>query len=335
MAYVHRHFTMLPAEARGCVVAIGNFDGVHLGHQKLLEIGRKRAKSLGVPFGVLTFDPHPRWFFNPTQTPFLLSSEEFKVSCLEQQGVDHIFIAKFDTAFAALSAEQFIEDFLMRDLAVVHVVVGADYRFGRGRQGDVAALHRFGHRHGFGVTGVTQFRDGAEFVYSSTRVRTALNGGDLQLAAKILGRSWGIQERVARVVEGVASIPLAEKQRPFSGLYDVRIEVVGAEFRDKNLTRQTVSWVSVCTVDGDEVLQISGVNEDIAGKVIRVSFLEYLGSCGACPSHCVYPKNLFQEQECPLRWGAHTAFNEVASSRRMFVVRMRLDTPLADTFGWM
>jgi len=245
MARVHKHFTTLPAEAQGCVVAIGNFDGVHRGHQKLLSIAHDIAQSQGVPFGVLTFDPHPRWFFNPTQVPFLLSSEDLKMERLENEGVDHIFVAKFDATFAALPAERFVEDLLVQTLAVSHVVVGEDYHFGQKRQGDVEALRQFGAKFKFGVTSVAQYKDQAELVYSSTRVRAALNEGNLKLASKILGRSWDFQGRVVRLEGGDASIALGENQRPFPGLYAVRVETLDQTSGQTFETHETLSWVSV------------------------------------------------------------------------------------------
>lgn len=182
--------TYLPAPPAR-VVMIGNFDGVHRGHQQLIRHTLELAEALQARPCALTFSPHPRRFFQGDAAPPMLSDDEGRVRLLESHGIQETIVLPFDAPLAGLSADEFSWDILKSRLGAVHVVVGAGYRFGRAREGGTEDLQRLGDLHGYGVT-VTQLALGCDSEpFSSTRVRNALAKGDLESAAYVLGRPWG------------------------------------------------------------------------------------------------------------------------------------------------
>ena len=147
-----RDYQYVSEEDRGASVAIGNFDGVHLGHQAVIGVARDAARRIGAPLGVLTFEPHPREFFAPDAPPFRLMNAEAKAHRLEKLGVDVLYEINFNKALSSLSPEEFASQVISRGLGLAHVVVGEDFCFGKGRAGTAADLARFGRDMGFGVT---------------------------------------------------------------------------------------------------------------------------------------------------------------------------------------
>ncbi len=235
-----RHYTSLPESARGAVVALGNFDGVHRGHQAVLAAARAQAATLGAPLGVVTFEPHPRSLFRPDDPPFRLTPFRVKAHCLDDLGVDLLFCLHFDQAFASQSAADFVGEVLVAGLGAAHVVIGWDYVFGCGRSGDAALLERFAEQYGFGITVVRPFgqADVAGEPVSATRIRTRLAEGDPKGAARLLGRSWEIDGRVEHgdargrtIGFPTANVALGEYQRPRAGVYAVRVGLEGEEGR--------------------------------------------------------------------------------------------------------
>ncbi|WP_119679159.1 bifunctional riboflavin kinase/FAD synthetase [Indioceanicola profundi] len=223
-----RHTTDLPAELRGSCVALGNFDGVHRGHRAVIATAQRIAAEIGAPSAVLTFEPHPRSVFRPDDPPFRLTPFRIKARLLEALGLDMLFVQHFDAAFSSLTAQQFVEQVLVRDLGARHVVAGYDFVFGHKRGGDIAYLREIGARHGFGVTEVVPVQDDAGAVFSSTRVRQALAEGRPDEAAAILGHPFEIEGRVEHgdkrgrtIGFPTANVELGEYQRPKSGVYAV------------------------------------------------------------------------------------------------------------------
>lgn len=217
------------------VLTIGNFDGVHLGHQAMLRQLRAKADVLGIPATVMTFEPHPREFFAPDKAPARLTSLREKLALLEACGVDRVVLFRFDRRHAAMSADDFIARVLVKGLAVRHVIIGDDFRFGQGRQGDLALLQQQGASLGFtaealetvtvnGITGEEGRR------VSSSAVRQALEASDLALAAQLLGRPYAI---AGRIVHGdkigrtigfpTANVQLKRKRVPMKGVYAVTV----------------------------------------------------------------------------------------------------------------
>ena len=219
-------------DARGAVAAMGNFDGVHLGHRAVIEAARDAASQRGAPLAVVTFEPHPRSVFAPDAPPFRLMTPDTKARRLEGVGVEALFEVPFDAALAALAPEDFARDVIARALGLSHVVVGGDFRFGAKRAGDAAALKAQGREHGFGVTIAPMVElPGGEV--SSTRIREALSDGRPEEAARMLGHLHRIE---GEVIHGekrgrtlgfpTANMALDGLHLPAFGVYAVRAEVL-------------------------------------------------------------------------------------------------------------
>lgn len=214
---------------RPSVVTIGNFDGVHLGHQALIERARHHAERLGLPLTVLTFEPTPREFFAPELAPPRVNTLRSKLADLADHGVDQVLVQRFDARFAAYSATAFVDELLCRDLGARAVVVGDDFRFGQSRQGDYAALQAAGIARGFAVDTIDTVQAGA-IRCSSTALRDALGAADLPTVAQLLGRAYTVVGRVrgglrlGRTLDmPTANLPL---QRPLAlrkGVYAVTL----------------------------------------------------------------------------------------------------------------
>lgn len=215
------------------VLAIGNFDGVHLGHRALLSRLTAKAVELGLPPSVMTFEPHPREIFTPEQAPARLTSLREKLNLLEDCGVGRAYVLHFSRKLAHLSAEEFIDRVLVGGLGVRHVIIGDDFRFGCGRVGDFDLLRRAGAQHKFGVEAMPTVDIDGERV-SSSAVRDALAAGDLEHAARLLGRPYVI---AGRVVHGervgrkfgfpTANVQLKRKRLPLTGVFAVEVSGLG------------------------------------------------------------------------------------------------------------
>jgi riboflavin kinase/FMN adenylyltransferase len=223
----------LRPQHRGCVATIGNFDGVHRGHQAILARMRERAAELGVPCCVVIFEPQPREFFAPDTAPARLSRLRDKLALLAAEGVDRVLCLAFNRRLRELSAAEFVQKVLVDGLGVQHLEVGDDFRFGCDRAGDFAFLAQAGAREGFTVEAATTVElDGVRV--SSTGVREALAAGDFALAEHLLGRPFQI---VGRVLHGqklgrllaapTANIQLKRCRVPLSGVYLVSTEIDG------------------------------------------------------------------------------------------------------------
>jgi riboflavin kinase / FMN adenylyltransferase len=218
---------------RGCVATIGNFDGVHLGHQAVLGQLAEKAADLHLPTTVITFEPQPAEFFRPDLAPPRLTRFREKFLALRRFSVDRVLCLPFTRALAAMPAENFVRDILAGTLGVRYLVVGDDFRFGRERRGDFAMLQAAGRELGFQVVNMHSFiLDGARV--SSTRVREALARGDLNEAEKLLGRPYRMSGRVAHgdkrgrsIGFPTANIHLHRRSSPVQGVFAV--EVFGLE----------------------------------------------------------------------------------------------------------
>lgn len=232
-----RHYQSFPADLRGAVVAIGNFDGVHRGHQIVLAEARSQADRLGTGVTVLSFEPHPRSVFRPEDPPFRLTPFRIRARLLEELGVEVHMVLPFDVPFSHLSAEAFVRDILVGataagGLGAAHVVIGHDFCFGHQRQGNAQTLQGYGDRFGFGVSVVTKASDEEGGVYSSTGVRQLLREGKPRQAAEMLGRPWEVEGRVEHGDKRgrelgfpTANIDLDEYLRPAFGIYAIRAAI--------------------------------------------------------------------------------------------------------------
>lgn len=190
-----RHWQSTPADARGAVVAIGNFDGVHLGHRAVIEEGRRIARALGAPLAVLTFEPHPRQVLAAPAEPFRLTPFRVKARQLDALGVDFLYVARFDRAFAAREPASFVADVVAAGIGARHVVVGHDFAFGRRRAGTVALLTEVGGSLGVGVTIIEAAGTGTT-IHSASRARRLLADGEVAALPEVLGRYWEIDGHV-------------------------------------------------------------------------------------------------------------------------------------------
>jgi riboflavin kinase/FMN adenylyltransferase len=280
---VFRH-TSASDDARGAVVAAGNFDGVHLGHQAVLGEAKALAKSLGAPFAVLTFEPHPRVVFQPGLPPFRLTPFRAKALVLEGLGVDLLFTLHFDLAFAQKTAEEFVADVLVAGLGAKAVVVGYDFVFGNKRRGTAELLKAEGAKHGFAVKIVAPVSPAGGVVYSSTQIREHLVAGRPREAAALLGRPWEIDGRVdvgdklGRTIGfPTANIDLADYLRPAPGVYAVRAGIEDGGKTDWHDGAANLGWRP--TVGGKDLrleTHLFDFSGDLYGKHLRVALIEWL-----------------------------------------------------------
>ncbi|MGM0631512.1 MAG: bifunctional riboflavin kinase/FAD synthetase, partial [Pseudomonadota bacterium] len=245
----------LRAEHHGCVLTIGNFDGVHLGHQAVLSQVREQAQQLGVPSAVMTFEPQPQELFQPEKAPARLTNWREKYLALQAQNVDrHIFI-EFNKKFASQPAREFIEQTLVGKLGVKFLVVGDDFRFGYKREGDFELLQKAGNELGFEVVDTRSYRQQQQRV-SSTAIRQALEEGDFEQTEQMLGRPY---QMCGKVVHGrkngrtigfpTANVPLKRLKSPLHGVFAVTAQLG----KDEETYSGVANLGTRPTLNGDEV----------------------------------------------------------------------------------
>jgi riboflavin kinase / FMN adenylyltransferase len=277
----HRH---VPEALKGAVAAIGNFDGLHRGHQALIGHARTAAEAAGAPLGVVTFEPHPRRVFAPDSPPFRLTPFRSKARILAGLGVDVLFALRFVPALHQKPAEDFVADVLVSGLGLGHVVIGYDFVFGKGRGGDAELMRQCGERHGFRVSVIEPVMHDDD-VCSSTIIRVDLTAGRPRRAAELLGRWWEIEGRVrggqqrGRTI-GFPTLNLElrpEAFRPALGVYAVHVGLVGEGGTEwhtgvANLGRRP-------TVDGKGIVlevHVFDYAGDLYSRQVRVAFVEHL-----------------------------------------------------------
>ncbi|SDW24097.1 bifunctional riboflavin kinase/FAD synthetase [Roseicitreum antarcticum] len=222
------HWTDEQTGTRGASVAMGNFDGVHLGHRSVIDLARRPDAALGI----LTFEPHPREYFAPDAPPFRLMNAEARRNRLARLGVERLFELPFDATMARFSAEAFVDQVLVQGLGISHVVVGADFCFGKGRAGNAQLLADMGRAHGFDVTIAPLMQHGGGAV-SSTAIRTALSDGRPRDAAGMLGHWHRIEgavlhgeKRGRQLGYPTANMSIAGLHPPRFGVYAVKVTVL-------------------------------------------------------------------------------------------------------------
>ena len=275
---------MLEPADRGSVVAIGNFDGVHLGHQIVIGRAAEIARGLDAKLAVLTFEPHPYQVFHPEAPPFRLTPFRAKARHIEALGVDLLLVLPFDLEFSKVAADEFVRRLIVETLHARHAVVGYDFHFGHKRGGTPDVLRQLGERLGFGVTVVAPLGAAGGTVYSSTRIRQDLAEGRAREAAVLLGRPFEIEGRVemgdqrGRTIDfPTANLRLGDYLRPAGGVYAVRVEILEDEprrWRDgvANLgTRPTVGGTDLRLET--HLFDFAG---DLYGKHLCVALVEYL-----------------------------------------------------------
>lgn len=271
------HFSVFD---KGVVATIGNFDGVHLGHQNLIKTLRAKANALNLPLVLILFEPQPREYFQQEQAPARLSGLREKLDVLRHCQVDYVYCIKFDDVFAQTTATEFARNYLFSTLNIKHLLVGEDFRFGKNREGDVNLLQQLSSEYACDVEIYSDFCINEDRI-SSTKIRTALATGDLQTAARYLGRTYSICGRVVYGAQrgrqwGIptANIGLRRLAVPLQGVYAVKACLA---------TQQTVYGVANIgrrpTVDGTKcVLEVHlfDFEQSIYGELVQVFFLHKL-----------------------------------------------------------
>ncbi len=272
----------LPETLRGGVIAIGNFDGVHRGHQSVLERALELGRQNARPVLALTFEPHPRTVFNPDKPVFRLTPAPMKARLLEAMGFDAVLEFPFDRTFASSSADEFIHSIIMDWIGADGVVTGFDFHFGKNRQGGPAFLLEAGGKNGFGVTLVDAFRDENAEVISSSRIRKCLGDGDVSEAAGLLGYRFAVSSEVihGKKLGRTLGFPTANMMLPEEfhlkpGIYAVRFRT-----QDGGLHDAVASFGHRPTVDdqGHALLEtmLFDFDGDLYGQEGTVSFFGFL-----------------------------------------------------------
>jgi riboflavin kinase/FMN adenylyltransferase len=269
----------VPEAARGGVLAIGNFDGVHRGHQALIAAAVATAREIAAPAGALIFEPHPREFFHPEEAHFRLTPLPQKLEIFKRLGLDLAIVLAFDAQLAGLSADAFIAQVLVEGLRARHIVIGHDFFFGKSRSGTPETLQAAAERHGFGLTIVAPVAEDGE-VFSSSAIRLRLAQGDVKGAARMLGRWW----RAGGTVVGgagrglglgfpTANVPLPRGTGIGHGIYAVRAYLSGERYDGAGYlgTRPTYD-------DGMPVLEVFlfGFDGDLYGRDMAVEFIGFV-----------------------------------------------------------
>ncbi|PLX34496.1 MAG: hypothetical protein C0605_13330 [Hyphomicrobiales bacterium] len=280
-----RDFRSVPDHLRGASLALGNFDGVHRGHQVVLQ----SAMDRGRPAGAMVFSPHPRRFFHPNLPFFDLTPLPVKLKLLGAFGLDLTVALPFDDELADMDAESFVAEVLVKGLGVSHVVTGYDFAFGKGRSGNIEFLREAGRRHGFTLTVIKPVTEGGHEVISSSAVRAALRAGRPREAAGLLGHWWSVAGRVERghgrgkdMGYPTANVHLHEGCEPRIGIYAVRVfveeQTADGESRLRRIDGAGYFGGSPTFGGHEPVLEpyLFDFDGDLYDKEIEVEFIEYL-----------------------------------------------------------
>jgi len=270
----------LEAAARGAAVAHGNFDGVHLGHRRVIADAAAAAAALGAPLGVISFEPHARMHFNPEAPPFRLMNAHQLARTLQTLGVDLLYLLPFGVEMANFTDHDFVSDVLVKGLGVSHVAVGFDVTFGKGRTGDPDAMRRYGVEFGFSVS-VAEALGNDTGKISSTTARQALREGHPELARSIMGRPFAIEGLVQKGRQlgrqlgfPTANVPLGDYVAPRFGVYATRTRLAdGRQF-------EGVANIGVNPTTGEVEPRLEvwlfEFDEDIYGETIETDLIGFL-----------------------------------------------------------
>lgn len=296
----------LPPHVKGTVITVGTFDGVHRGHRDVIEklVSRSRARRL--PSVLVTFEPHPMEIVNPAAAPLLLTTREEKLEVLAESGIDYLAVVPFTPALAALSAEEFVENVLRRRFRFEELLIGYDHGFGRQRAGNVSVLRELGEKDGFRVEVVDAVAGADGHSISSTSLRRAVAGGDLERACSGLGRPYSVSARVVQGSQrgrslGFPTLNLGaappRKLLPPEGVYAVRVQTPrGSAGGMLNLGPRPTFGDSTTTLEAN-LFDTSG---DLYGSQVRLDFIARLRETRrfASPEHL---RKQLQEDESQAR----------------------------------
>ena len=276
----------IPLEFQHAVVAIGNFDGLHRGHQELLSVAKDKAQRLGKPWGIVTFEPHPRSFFKPDEPVFRLTPLLLKARLASALGASFVLSLTFDKELSMLEPQEFIQQYLVGHMKVAQVITGYDFHFGRGRKGNPTILKELGQLLGFDVTIVDQVADEGDShsPFSSSSIRSALRHGHMTTAAHELGYYWTVMGEVVRgdqrgraIGYPTANIIVEKGCEPFRGIYAVRVRDSAVReakawagagyFGDRPTFESTQTFLEVFLFD---------MNADLYGRTLLVEFIDLI-----------------------------------------------------------
>lgn len=280
---IFRHIDSFPEECRGSVIVLGNFDGFHKGHQKVIGQAGKIAHDMGTTLTVLSMEPHPRMFFNPAQKEFRITSFRTKAHLLEEFGVDHFIVLPFDKELATMKAQDFVLDLLVNRIGALHIVVGYDYCFGAGRSGGVNVLGWLSQQEQFGLTVVEKVMED-DHTYSSSNIRAALEQGQVRKVASRLGHWWHVEGHVRKgdqrgrtINFPTANLLMDGYIEPKYGVYAVRVIIESGEHRG--------AWNAIANVgrrptfNKEDVLLESHIFDfdgDIYEQPVKVEFVDFI-----------------------------------------------------------
>lgn len=277
---IFQNLNEIQENAKGAVIVIGNFDGVHKGHQALISEGKKIARSLDKKLGLLTFEPHPRALFRPDDPPSRITPPALKAERLNAANVDMLFSLEFNWDFASQSAESFVQEILIDGLGAAHIVVGADFHFGQMRSGSADLIRE----HGLDVTSIEKITGTNGEIFSSSLIRQALRHGEIERANTILGWEW---EMRGEIIKGdqrgrelgypTANVPLGDTVHPAYGVYATMARIEG-----EDLWRPSATNIGIRPMFEIPTAQVEtfifDFDEDIYGKTLHVRPVQRLRS---------------------------------------------------------
>lgn len=278
-----QRYTNLTASDQGAVIALGNFDGLHRGHQAVIARAQAIADDIGAPLGIGLFRPHPYRFFKPDAAPFRLMSPRIREHVMAELGVKFLYEIPFDESLRDMDDAEFVEQVLHKGLGIRHVIVGEDYGFGKNRCGNVESLTRLCSERGIGVTAISPVGLHALYgKYGSTEIRKALQDGDVFHAQHMLSRPWRVdgivqqgQQRGRTINFPTANLDFADLVRPKFGVYAVEVRIDG-----EDIWRPAVANTgSRPTVDGEEArleVHLLDFDRDLYGQLLEVRFRSFI-----------------------------------------------------------
>lgn len=270
----------LAADERGAAVALGNFDGVHLGHQQVIDDARAAAQRLGAPLGVISFEPHARMHFHPEDPPFRLMNARQLARTVSALGADQLYLLPFGVEMASFTDRQFAQDVLVAGLGVRHVAVGFDITFGAGRTGDPEAMLRYGAEMGFSVSVAAPVGDGGGKI-SSSAIRESLRAGRPEIARQMMGRPFAIEGVVEKGRQlgrqlgfPTANVPLVDYVAPRFGVYATRTRL--ADGRELGGVANIGVNPTTGLVEPRLEVWLFDFDEDIYGETIETDLVAFL-----------------------------------------------------------
>jgi riboflavin kinase/FMN adenylyltransferase len=262
-------------------LAIGNFDGIHIGHQKIIQKLVNESKKMNVQSAILDFDPHPQQFFTKNYDGFNVINEKTKIELLDQLNVDYYITMEFNSALASLSAHEFIENILSKKLNINNLTVGYDFKFGKNRQGDVDLLEQLSSKYNYNISIIEPVLDPlTSEIYSSSLVRKNIKDGNFERVSSLLGRNWIMQgtvirgnQKASKINFPTANIIPSNLIKPKKGVYVVKVQYINKYING------IANFGVRPTIDGKKLLlevNLFDFNQDIYGKELTVEFLTFI-----------------------------------------------------------